>query len=694
MIRSLLLFLTLVIQGAKAGWTIGEPLKAFSGLTVKLDYPVPAARKPEEVEILYFKDEDCAIPFAWSGTDEPYFKADIYKGVGNGDGGQMMNVDIFMEVQGISESEIVSELNGQSYIAYCVRFQFRDIASGEIKNTLDHEVIVSVDLKGSIGITGFLADEEQKFAAGTDLCDVDGNYIDPGDGVVQGNSVRFCVSPDENTQLFGVVINRIETLFFTRDETGATMALIRDRGVVEDPRITTVTCPTASVVCSILTTPSNMFFTGPGSVKAIGVVVFMYNYNARRRRTVRVPVEVELDQRRLGNLAGLEAGKYPFGIEIKLLPAQNDHSARMYRCNEKNQELTPSEQSLPLYRGDAVRVCAIPDTRAVDNGVFMHNIHNFHFTQADEHSQTAINDAGLAFLDTLVLCQSGDPVCVIKTYLNKDFFNDALPVEGKATVRLQFGSERIGIAPIDEVDPSVAGTSELQFFFSVTTDDPPAGRNGDPVNDLDNWWLDTPFPLRIFYIIMFVILVLLLLFCFFVLLFGVPDFFGKKQKEKEDLEFFNNAPFIPPNKVKSNVVDNPHFCNALKNPEQWYSDPNHQYAPTEDRGFEEFPEDEPEDDAPLLALDYWGPIDPDLGGGRKSQSNGQSPDPSTPEASTPEAAYPDDSARGTPEYDDASFVSTDETKETTDEQGYQDMGGYQDMKDSEAEEAETIHDID
>lgn len=94
MIRSLFLLLTLAVQGAKAGWSIGEPLKAYSGLTVKLDYPVPAARKPEEVDILFFKDEDCTVPFTWVGSDEPYFNADVYKGVSNGDGGGMVRSKI------------------------------------------------------------------------------------------------------------------------------------------------------------------------------------------------------------------------------------------------------------------------------------------------------------------------------------------------------------------------------------------------------------------------------------------------------------------------------------------------------------------------------------------------------------------------------------------------------------------------
>jgi hypothetical protein len=61
---------------------------------VKLDYPVAAARKADEVEILYFKDEECTVPFTWEGADEPYFNADVYSGVGNGDGGQMVRSKI------------------------------------------------------------------------------------------------------------------------------------------------------------------------------------------------------------------------------------------------------------------------------------------------------------------------------------------------------------------------------------------------------------------------------------------------------------------------------------------------------------------------------------------------------------------------------------------------------------------------
>jgi len=688
MIRSLFLLLSLLVQGIQASWTIGEPLKAFSGLTVKLDYPVPSSRKPEEVEVLFYKDEKCRVPFDWFNVDSPFLNADVYRGVGNGDGGQMMNVDIAMEVGGISESEIVNELNGQSYIAYCVRFQFRDTNTQEIMNNLDHEVIVSVDLKGNIGITGFLEDEEQKFASGTDLCDSELKVLPPNDGLLQGNSVQFCVSPDEKTQQFGVVINRIETLFFTRPDTNVSQVLIRDRGVVDDPRITFVTCPTASVTCAVNATPSNIFYTDTGYIRAAGVVVFMYNYNSRRRRTVRVPVEI--DQRRLGNLAGLEAGMYPFGIEIKALPARNDHSALMYRCNERNQELTPEEQQLPLYRGDAVRICATPDERAVQNGVYMHNVQGLYFTQTDEYSQGAIGDLSVAYHDTLVICLSGDPLCIIKTYLHDDFFDKAETVSGTATVRLQFGNERIGLASNDGNNPAVAGTSQLMISFSVTTDDPPAGRNGDPDNDIDNWWDDTPFPLKVLYIVVFIILILLCLFCFFVMLFGVPDFFGKKKKEEEDEEFFRTAPFIPPNKVKSNVVDNPHFCNALKNPEQWYSDPNGEYAPGNDRGFEDIPEDEydyEEDESPLLSLDYWGPID-DMGGGRKPRANEQTRDASSPTQDTP--------AYDTPDYDESSFVSretgeTDSNYQAPDEQRYHGMEGYEDMKDANDE---SIADID
>jgi len=366
---------------------------------------------------------------------------------------------------------------------------------------------------------------------------------------------------------------------------------------------------------------------------------------------------------------------------------------------------------MPLYRGDAIRLCAIPDENADNNGVFVHNIHDVIFTQPGEHSQRAVELGGVPAAQTLVLCQSGDPVCVMKTYLHDEFFNEGIPVEGVATTRLQFGSERLSVAPVDTDDPAIAGSSQISFFFQVTTDDPPAGRNGDPVDDAEDWWKNTPYALRIFYIVLFVILLLLCLLCFFLLLCGVPDFFGKKEKDREDQEFYSSAPFIPANKVRSNVMDNPHFCNAMKDPEQWYSDPDGdgEYMPSGSRDMEDIPEDEPEDDAPLLALDYWGPIDPAFsGGGRKSQSNNDDPQdvsysgeatPDTSYADTPrETSYSDDQAN-----DDSSFVSKnsdddgeerkefDDKSTDSDEKGYDDMSGYDNMKDSRAS---TIAEID
>lgn len=71
-------------------------MKAFSGLTVKLDYPVPSIRKPEEVEVLFYKDEECKVPFDWFNVDSPFLNADIYQGVGNGDGGQMVRSKKFV----------------------------------------------------------------------------------------------------------------------------------------------------------------------------------------------------------------------------------------------------------------------------------------------------------------------------------------------------------------------------------------------------------------------------------------------------------------------------------------------------------------------------------------------------------------------------------------------------------------------
>jgi hypothetical protein len=515
-----------------------------------------------------------------------------------------MNVDISMEVQGISESEIVNILNGVSYIAYCLRFQFVDLDTKEVMEQLDYEVIVGVDLTGNIGITGFLSDQEQGFQARSYFCDDTGRTVVPSGPLIQGNAVRICVSPDDNTQDFGVVINRINNMFLLREDSGVSRALIRDRGVVDDTRVTQLDCRTGSLICSVSTTPSYAFYTSDGVVEGVGEVVLMYNYDSRRRRTVRVPFE--FGHRRAGNLAGLDAGNYTFGVSFAVEPSGPIHDARIFRCDEMNRELTEEEQRQSLYKGDAVRVCAYPDETAIASGVSMYQVNSFTFTQTGEHAQVAVAEGGVALGGTIMLCQSGDPICVFKTYLNNDFFDEGIPIQGKGEFRLQYGEERIPV-----FDTAAAGSSVREFSFTITLDDPPADRNCDFCDDPETWWMNTPLAMRVMYILAFIIIILLCLLCFFILLCGVPAVFNKKEKELEDEEFFKDAPFIPPNAVKSNVQDNPDFCNALKNPEEYYADQNEEYVPRQSRGMptEDVPEDEmPEDEwpreepAPLLAL--------------------------------------------------------------------------------------------
>jgi hypothetical protein len=233
----------------------------------------------------------------------------------------------------------------------------------------------------------------------------------------------------------------------------------------------------------------------------------------------------------------------------------------------------------------------------------MYQINSFTFTQPGEHAQVAVSEGGVPLGETIMLCQSGDPICVFKTYLNNDFFDEGIPIQGKGEFRLQYGDERVPVFDTEDgVNPAVAGTSVREFSFTITLDDPPPGRNSDGFGDgAENWWDNTPIFLRFLYILAIIIIILLCLICFLLLLCGVPDVFNKKANELEDEEFFKDAPFIPPNAVRSGVQDNPDFCNALANPEEYYADPNAEYVPNQSRSMpnEDLPEDEP---VPLLAL--------------------------------------------------------------------------------------------
>jgi hypothetical protein len=587
------IFLFLSLATASAQWEITRPSKDFSGLKVKLDYTVSSARKREEVKISYYKDEECSIPFIWLGSEDgkPFFNEDVYRGLNYGNGSGRMNVDISMDVEGLSKAEILSELNSVSYVAYCVKFELIDLTTGEIKNSVREELIVGIDLTGNIGITGFLRDEEENFAAETFFCDKDNRGVQQIGALIQGEAVRICITPDENTRNYGVLMNRIEKLFLIREDTGVTKAVVRDRGVVAYPRMTEMFCQPASPVCAIETTPSNNFYTSDGTIIAIGEVYFMYNYGARRR-TIRVPFE--FGHRRAGSLAGKDAGNHTFGISFDVKPSQPIHKPRMYRCDEMNEPLTEEREREPLHVGDAVRVCAIPDEKAEGSGVRMHQVRNFVFTQSGVGNQVAINAGGNSFDgETLLLCQPGNPICVFKTHLTESFFEDEIPVQGRGEFRLQFGDERLQIIPEYPDDGGVitpnlagfAGSSEMEFLFGISLEDPPLDRDRSVIEEAENWWLNTPLTMRVLYIILFIIILFLFCLCFFILLCGLPDFLKKKKGiQEEDFIFNENAPFMPPNATKSKVNDKIDFCDCLSNADNWEFEPNAEYIPKSFRG--------------------------------------------------------------------------------------------------------------
>lgn len=95
-----LVICSLLLAVVNAQFEIGEPLKAFQGLTVKLDYRVQSVRQPEEVVIKYYKDEECRVPVQWTGSpnNKPFFNADVYNGVGNGDGTKMVSTRIMISI--------------------------------------------------------------------------------------------------------------------------------------------------------------------------------------------------------------------------------------------------------------------------------------------------------------------------------------------------------------------------------------------------------------------------------------------------------------------------------------------------------------------------------------------------------------------------------------------------------------------
>ena len=217
---NLFFFLSLALASVGAQFEIGTPAISYNGLVLKLQYNVANGRSPGNSRVRYFIDENCERELQWN-QPTPFFTTDIYNGNGNGDGTKTMVVDVSMDVQQVSQSQIVNKLRGETYIVFAVRFAVLDPTTQQEQNSNCQIIRIGIDLTTDIGITGFLEDVEETFKVDSFFCDEDLNPVRQVGALIQGTKVRVCVTPDSNTRSYGVLVNRIDNFFLSKDTSEA-----------------------------------------------------------------------------------------------------------------------------------------------------------------------------------------------------------------------------------------------------------------------------------------------------------------------------------------------------------------------------------------------------------------------------------------------------------------------------------------
>ena len=451
-------------------------------------------------------------------------------------------------------SNVISFTGQKAIVSFCVKFNLHDPAAPALTaNYLYTPVSVGVDFNNNFGITEIVQDEEDKFGAEAFLCDDQDNPISNPETKNQGATVRVCVQPDAFTRPFGVAMKSINSFRLARGDVD--QDVIIPNGVIQNLQTTQYKCTAGQRICSLATVVGNDFYYSKGEVFGTGDAWLQYQYGIRRK-LIRVPIK-----HRRARVAGGFVGSRPFEISFLVEPSEARYEAIAFECNSRNQPVDPDKQEEPKSIGDTIRVCVTPNQAASDRGVYIRDIASFVFKQG-ENVQFAVEPTGRQASDgnTIMICNSGDPVCAFKTVLSAVFFQKKDPVVGEGEIHLQFGpipmdppiQRRARVVfqrQVQTTDAGFAGLAEVAVGFNVNNV-PKSSYEMTWQDKAEEWWKETPIFLRIIYILA-ILVALGILFCFLWAIFcGIPFRSEKDLKNKRDSERRSTKVFVQPAIVK------------------------------------------------------------------------------------------------------------------------------------------------
>jgi hypothetical protein len=224
------------------------------------------------------------------------FRTDLSP-VGNGNGFRSMKVTLNIDPETISSSIIYEDFTTQAIVYFCVRINVYNmdstLSSALEVNFLETPVLLTVDLVGEFQInSGSLTNAqsavqlaEQDSAVEAYLCDSDANVVEQGNIQTQGQSVRVCVRPTDETMAKGAFLRYIEEFTFIREDISQ-VAISPGTGGVAGSELTVVSCEPGATLCAFETLLGAEFFSSTGIVNGVGTAYLQFGQGDTRRMKV------------------------------------------------------------------------------------------------------------------------------------------------------------------------------------------------------------------------------------------------------------------------------------------------------------------------------------------------------------------------------------------------------------------------
>jgi len=391
----------------------------------------------------------------------------------------------------ISRSTIVSyTASDDALVSFCTRFSIVDPnRPNEIANYMDFPVAIRVDVLERFQILGLL---EESYGVEAFLCDTNNVRIEQPKTTTQGSMLRICIHPDSIAQKSGVVMKSINRIKLIRDD--ISQDLIVPNGVIQDVVMTRYHCVAGESLCNVESEISNRFFTSEGVVRLEGEVWLQYAFSDSRR-LLGISLRKGTDPKypeflssfplpaRSRKAAQSEAGDFigsrDFELDFEVIPSKIHGQAEAFLCDGRNERLQGEALTRPRRQDEEIRVCFVPQSETRESGIYLRQIASFFFEQGG-NVQFAVEPTGVQPKDSLVICNPGEPICVLTTELSSIFFSRGMNVVAEGEVLFQYGTDPLPGLQDTTVDSGFAGRAKVSLKF--TTISP------DDSSSVDKWW--------------------------------------------------------------------------------------------------------------------------------------------------------------------------------------------------------------